>query len=68
VTDKCILKHRLCPYLDFASVTSVPEAEQVVHTPRRGEPESSQEGYTDEMIRRCAFAPALEHGDQSNDK
>jgi hypothetical protein len=46
----------------------VSQAKQIVHAPRRGEAECGQESDTDEMIRRGAFAPALEHGNQSNDK
>jgi hypothetical protein len=44
------------------------QSQERSQAPSSGEPEGSQERGTDEMIRSCAFAPALEHGNRSNDK
>ena len=42
--------------------------QQSAHAPKSGEGEGNQEAEADEASRGGAFAPALEHGDQSNHK
>ncbi len=41
-------------------------AEQRLDSPQRGESESPEEGEPDHASLQIGFAPALEHGDESN--
>lgn len=76
----CLLVGRVaCPAKAFCNISSNPRSEfaeeisasqtkQCSHTPRRRHAERRHKGHTDHTIRRCAFAPALEHGNGSNEK
>jgi hypothetical protein len=44
------------------------QSEQRAGAPERGRSQQYNEKDPDESIRDCAFAPALEHGRQSNEK
>jgi hypothetical protein len=46
----------------------VSQSKQRSHTPRCGRAEHGDESHSDRTIYRCAFAPALEHGNSSNEK
>jgi len=52
----------------FPDARSVSQAKQRSNAPGRGDAEPGDERHANEMIRRCAFAPALEHGNDSADE